>query len=483
MTREELETVHEKYEANSDEWRFFGLAYSGGRAFIEEVIDRKSIRESDNNFAERQEEAINFNYCASIVDLFNFYLTEKDVTRELKSLSTDTQWQMFLSDCDLTGTNYDTYLNEAQKLASAYGSVGILVDKAKTDLNTVEAEISAGVYPYLSLYTLPHILDWEHDKDPISGRPRLKYLKLKDSSNVYRIWTLDRWEVWQVDESNRGAAGNCSMIDDGPNTLGEIPFIWAPNMTCITDPYLGISDIKDISYIVASIVRNISMGDEIIKFAGFPMMRKPMVQQGMEDEEDVVGVSAVTEFDPQFGEGGKPDWMETKILEPVEAILKWIDRKVDEAFRVAHLSGVHGQRKSNNEVASGLALRYEFQQLKTVLTKKAESLNEAERRIIYFWLKWQNREELAKGIEIKRSKNFSINDLADNLENLILAAENVRSTTFVQRIQEAIAKSTLPDMSDVDVDACVNEIRKLVKEPIAGAEETKVKQTWLSNRN
>lgn len=120
MTRQELEKVHAKYAENIDEWNFYGLAYAGGRAFVEEIIQKKSIRESDNNFAERQDEAINFNYCASIIDLFNFYLTEKDVTRDLKSLATDTQWQMFLSDCDLAGTNYNTYLNEVQKLSSAY---------------------------------------------------------------------------------------------------------------------------------------------------------------------------------------------------------------------------------------------------------------------------------------------------------------------------------------------------------------------------
>jgi hypothetical protein len=129
-----------------------------------------------------------------------------------------------------------------------------------------------------------------------------------------------------------------------------------PNIKNLTKPYIGVSDIVDISRIVASIIRNLSSGEEMIKFAGFPMMRKPMRWEGEEGQTDETGHQAVQEFDPEWGEAGKPDWMESVILEPIEATLKWIDRKVDEIYRVAHLSGVHGQRKSNNEVASGLAL-------------------------------------------------------------------------------------------------------------------------------
>lgn len=178
------------------------------------------------------------------------------------------------------------------------------------------------------------------------------------------------------------------------------------------------------------------------------MMRKPMRRDGEDAPEDQTGPRAVQEFDPELGDKGKPDWMESVILEPVESILKWIDRKTDEIYRVAHLSGVHGQRKSNNEVASGLAMRYEFQQLTSVLGKKSHSMCEAEKQIVRFWLMWQNKFDLFKEIKITRSKSFSVDDLSISLDNLIKSMKEVISKTFRQEAQIAMTRMTLPDLKD-----------------------------------
>ncbi|MBW1700211.1 MAG: hypothetical protein JRH18_23780 [Deltaproteobacteria bacterium] len=234
------------------------------------------------------------------------------------------------------------------------------------------------------------------------------------------------------------------------------------NEIIFIDPkHLG-HNIKEIAYIVASIVRNMSSGEEIIKYAGFPMFRKPKeLDTGEEDNdstEEVIGLTAVQEFDPELGEAGKPDWMPTAILEPIEAILKWTDRKTDEIYRLAHLSGVHAQRKSKKGVASGLALRYEYQQLNSVMIHKSQNLNEAEMNIIRLWGRWQN--EPVDGVQVTRSKNFSIDDLSVDLENTLKAMRNVVSKTFREKAQAKIVKATLPDISDKDNEIIVKEIKE-----------------------
>lgn len=460
MKIKDLQETHEKYDENIDDWIFYSLAYEGGKNFIEEAITQNP-RESHANYQSRLNDAVNFNFAQSIIDLYNFYLVEKDPIRDLYTLTEDTQWQMFTKDTDLYGTNYNVILNESQKLSSIFGSVGFLVDKHNNpNVRSVADEIRLGIYPYLSVYTLPNILDWRFGRNKFTGRPELQYLKLKGENNIYYLWWPGRWEKWTYDSEKDQMA---IQIDANVNPLGEIPFIWMPNLTRLSNPFIGISDLVDISRIVASICRNISSGEEVIKYAGFPIMRKPFLEEG-EESEDVTGVRSIEEFPPDNPDA-KPDWMESVVLEPIEAILKWVDRKTDEIYRVAHLSGVHGQRKSNNEVASGLALRYEFQQLTSVLSKKANNMNEAEQKIIYYWLKWQKKEHLFDEVKIKRSKNFSVDDLSIQLDNLIKSMEQVISSTFKKRIQQAIAKQALPDIPEADKKLIHDEIETSVQEP------------------
>jgi len=456
MDKKELQRTHPEYDVHIEDWNLYSLAYTGGKEFIEFALDQIE-RETTGNYRDRIKEGVCLNFSRAIIDLFNFYLTEKAAIRELGLLDADTQWQMFMRDSDFHGTDFDTFMVEASRLASVNGSLGILVTKPGIMAQNLDEEIRNNVYPYCCAYTLQHVLDWRFGKNPINGRPQLQYLKLREDDGNYLIWTLDGWEVWSVNDSDVAV-----LEDSGPNLIGEIPFVWFPSMRSLTSPYLGQSDITEIARIQLSLTRNVSCGEEIIKWSGFPMMRKPMIMEGEDEKEDVVGNSAVQEFNPEFGEAGKPDWMPTEILEPIEAILNWIDRKIDEAYRIAHLSGVHGQRKSNNEVSSGLALRYEFQQLYSVLSKKAESLVETELSIIRLWLKWANKSDWFQQVKIKRSKIFSVDDLAISLDNQIKAIEAVPSQTFRVLAQKHIIKQMLPDVGDSDMTAIESELKTSV---------------------
>ena len=463
MKKTELETknkIHADYETA---WNFYRMAYDGGRPFIEASLVKHPL-ESYANWKVRIDEGICFNYSAAIVDLFNFYLTERATIRHMGGVEKNVQWKLFEEDADLQGTNFDMFLNNSQKIASVYGSAGVLVNKAKA-MQTVAQEVEAGIYPYCSLYTLSNVYDWAWEKDPITHRPILSYLKLKESEeDTYTIWTKSRWEIWRsktADEDSRSAyqyKGDAILLGAGVNPLNEIPFVWLPNIKNIYVPYIGISDIREISYITASIIRNLSHGEEVIKFAGFPMLRLPMQKEGDEPAGENVGVRAVQEFPPDNPQA-RPDWMEAAIAEPITAVLDWIDRKVDETYRIAHLSGVHGQRKSNNEVSSGLALRYEFQQLNSVLIQKNANLLESEQNIIRLWMKWQNLEDKFKDVAITRSPHFSIDDLSLSLDNIIKTISEVASRTFKEKAQKRMTKMVLPDLTDTDYEEIETEIQ------------------------
>ena len=446
-TKLDLEKKHDVYKERIKTWKFLEMAYEGGPDFLNEVITRNS-RESWGNYNERLNDAICYDYSQSIIDLFNFYLTEKSVDRKFKKLDDDPLFKMFLKNVDLNGTNYTVFVNDIQKAASVTGSVGMLIDKPRSVYKTTADHIKFGIYPYCAVYTLPNVYDWEITIDRLTGKPVLSFLKLSEKDDTYYIWYRTHWERWDASQNNTVA-----MIDDGENPLDEIPFMWVQNIKSIISPLHGKSDIAQIAYIDGSIARNVSVGDEVIKFAGFPLMRLPREAPGEDDgtgAEQEVGVRSVLDFDPEFGEQGKPDWLESAVLEPIKATLDWTDRKVDEIFRIAHLSGVHGQRKSNNEVSSGLALRYEFQQLTSVLAKKAENITETELNTLRLWCKWQKQDALFEQVEIKRDKNYNIEDLSVSIENSLKTMDRVRSPRFKQLAEKKLANQELPNMSDDD---------------------------------
>lgn len=478
MKLDELKATNSVYKENIEMWELYGLAYEGGKKFIDYCLKWNS-RESIENWRTRQEEGCSFNFASSIVDLLNFYLTDKQPVRYMAGLDKNELWNMFLKDCDYTGTNYDTFINEAQKFASVYGAVGILINKANVNFEIRQQEIDNSAYPYLTLYTPPNILDWAFMKNEV-GRPQLAYLKLRDSENRYIIWTKDAWYVYEIDERN-----NVILLDQGENRLGAIPFVWSLNIKNATNPIVGTSDIKEISHIVASICRNISAGDEVIKYAGFPMLRLPKAREdAMEKGGDIlVAPNGVLEFDPEQGDKGKPDWLESKILEPIEAVLNWTDRKADEIFRICHLSGVHGQRKSNNEVASGLALRYESQQLNSLLNKKATQMCETELSIIKFFLMWQNQYDLFKDITIMRKREFAVDDLSVSLDINLKAIDSLRSKVFALKVKQNIARQILPDLTDEEYDQIEKEINtSFDKEDLSEEESEDVSKDMPENQ-
>ncbi len=215
---------------------------------------------------------------------------------------------------------------------------------------------------------------------------------------------------------------------------------------------IGTSDIAGIARIDASIIRNLSQGEEVIKYSAFPMMRKPMRRAG--EGIDAAGPTAILEFDPQFP-NAKPDWLEAKCAEPVEAIMEWIDKKVGEIYRSVNAGGIQATETST-QAKSGVALQYEFQQLNSKLATKASNLDEAELSIIRLWMKWQNMTGFDE-ITVRRPRKFSVEDLSTDLNNALVAKTVVTSTAFGKAISRRIARQCLPGakpetMEEIDKD-------------------------------
>jgi len=463
---EELRDVSDIYKQKEKDWAFWGKAYEGGIEFVKEVLTR-NVRESKKNWEERQEEGVNFNYTAIVTDLFSFYLSEKPPTEELKKLAKDEIWKLFIKDCDLFGTNFDDFMTEEQKMSSVYGMIGVLIDKPKGEKINRQAEINNNIYPYCCAYTPLNILDWAHERNPKNGRFELAYLKLREIDGTYLLWTKENWARYQINKVEEKES--VDLIENGDNPLKEIPFFWLMNIRSLSNPFIGVSDVKEISRITASVIKNVSCGDEIIKYAGFPMLRMPKdeltSQGGIKQRSNIISERSVLEFDPELGDKGKPDWLKTEVAEPIDAILKWISRKIDEMFQLSYLSGVQAHSKSN-QPRSGAALKYEYQQLGRVLSKKSNNQAEGKLKIIYFWLKWQKQNELFKDVVVQKSEDFSVDEMEQTLENYMKARQLVYSETFLRVIGKTVAKKMIPESTPDVIEQINKEIEAEPHKPL-----------------
>ena len=253
------------------------------------------------------------------------------------------------------------------------------------------------------------------------------------------------------------------LENEGANPLGEIPFVFLYNLRHVRWKSIGISDISDIAPIDLSIVRNLSQCEEVIGLAGFPMMRKPM-RELHETGPDLAGVSAVLEFNPEHGESGKPDWLHAAVGESVSAIMEWISFKVKEIYRTANAGSAVFNEQSSSE--SGTALRTRFQLLNSRLVAKGNNVSEAERGIIWYWLKWQQQERLYDGILVERPKSYEVDDLSSDLGNALNVRQLIEAPEFGMELQKRVARNFLDHLDD-----------KRANEVLKNIEQTVMRQT------
>lgn len=479
LTGDELSATHELYIKYNQEWRFLNAAYEGVRALVEWGAIEQHERESEVNYNRRIDEAYGFSYSRSIVDILNSYLFKKEYPRTIpETLAGDPAWLSFMDDCNLEKMEFDEFFIEQQRQASIQGHIGLLVDKPRVNSENVAQEKEKNIYPYVVAYKPTYILDWEYERDE-TGRRELVYLKVLDDDDYYRVWTKEEWQVWQlieeegVDVAKSRVPANTKqkvgmaarLVDSGMNPLGEIPFVWLFNERSTIDKEIGKSDINDVARIDCSIIRNMSQIEEIINYAAFPMMRKPMQEgTGSADQDDEVGVTAVLEFDPEHPES-KPDWLNSEVAGPIDATLKVVAKKIEEIYRSSNVGGM-AATEIQTSPKSGTALKSEFQLLNSKLVKKGKNVVRAKREVVDFWLKWmQIYESMKEEVEFAYIKTFEVEDLMTDLENILTGKAIVTdSPSFLKEVQKIAARLLVPAGED--------ELLALIDEEIDSVEYT-----------
>lgn len=443
MTREELESTNELYDSLRDEWLFHVRSYFGGKMYKEGNYLLQHPFESSANYGRRKATSYYYNYCGPIVDIFVSHLFRKEAVRDFGSLSGDSLFRLFLKDADLEGNTFTHFMRDAQRFASIYGRVSIMVDKPQViPVTRAEAE-EYGIRPYVSLVTPENLLDWSFARLPYSGRVVLDSVKVKEGPDTYRIWNRDGWELWLI----HSGTGEVRLADAGWHGLGEVPIVNLYNKRTGTR-MAGVSDIQDIADINRNIYYLCSDAREIIENTAFPMLAVPYSRGGAEEKE--IGPRNILQFDPAEP-NSRPLWLEAP-HSSLSEIREWVQRDIEEIYRIAKLGGVRAAEAS--VAKSGVALELEHQQLYATLSEKADNVEQAEQKVLELWARWEGKTFDGR---VDYPDDFSIRDMERDLRNVISAREAaVESATFNRELQKKIVRMVLPK-TDEYLLASINE--------------------------
>ena len=465
MTKPELLKTHKDYKLAMKRWDFFIRSYDGGDDYRDGNYLIQHPFESDPNYKRRKEIAYFYNYCAPIIDIYVSYLMRNSPKRTYGNLSTEvvpprepkTLFDAFWWDCDLEGTNFEQFMRDAQRYASIYGRVSIIVDKPAMIVDTQAQAREQGIRPYLNLITPENMLDWEYVRLR-SGRPVLSMVKIRESDTEYRIWTMFGWTLWRIGPEDTGG----ELIDFGMTNIGEIPIVTLYNKKS-RKRQIGVSDINDIADINKNIYYFCSDAQEIIENTAFPMLalakeNTPPPAEGTTAAP--VGPKNIQEFDPDAS-NGKPFWLEPP-HSSLQEIREWIQQNAQEMARMAQMGGMRNMETST-QPWSGISIQEQETRLFATLNTKATNSEQAELDIFRLYSLWED--ETFSG-NVEYSRDFAIKDMTTALNNAIQAGtQRIESLTFEKARQKKIVDATLPDIEESDRDTIYNEIEKLDKLP------------------
>ena len=457
-SRQDIENQHQHYKGMMPRWEYFIRSYLGGK----EYQDGKFLQPYQLEFENEYHKRINFtpldNHCRNIIDIYSSFLFRVEPVRQLASLEEDMSVEQFKDDADLEGRSFEALMREAQRFASIYGHVWLLMDKPSTNVMTRAEELDQGIRPYLNIYTPENVLDWHYTRND-AGYYYLDYLKIREEQTAegeyYKLWYLDKIDCVFVSSTSRDEP---KLISSLPNPLMKIPAVILYNQRSPMRG-LGVSDLTDVADLQKAIYNEFSEIEQIIRLSNHPSLVKT------KDTDAGAGAGSIIEIPENLDANLKP-----YILQPngsnLDGVLRSINHKVEAINRLTHVGTL---RATAERVQSGIALRTEFELLNARLSEKSKLMELAEEQIWRLFADWQ--ETVFDG-EIEYPESFDIRDWATDLELLQQAkASNIKSATFAKEIDKQIARTVIEDDTtleqiDSEIDGGTEALGEFAQQPI-----------------
>lgn len=373
--------------SRSPDWRRFELVYDGGEKFIfskDPITLFSHERESQRSVIDRQRRAYYRNHAEAIVSLKSDAIFQPQVSRGLEG---DADFEAFLHDVDLRGTNADPFFLELGRWAMVYGQqwAGITIPAAP-DLAAVAARAgrtvsaaeaaAAALRPFYYQLSPLSVIDWLEDE-----RGQLEYVVVVEEEvrrqplgsredaktrTVLRVLTKTSIERFAV-----SASGEKTSLGVRAHPFGEVPLV---PVRIRKD---GRSQLEDIARLAIGVFNLDSMANEQAARQTF----NQLVLKLSDPEKGMALISGTDQVLP-LKQDDSAEYLAPDV-NTIAALRDMAQELIDEMWAIAHLRGRPGGGKGAQPAVdvSGVAYAYEWKAAETDLFGIALALEEADLKL------------------------------------------------------------------------------------------------------
>jgi hypothetical protein len=360
-------------------------------------------RESDQKYLNRQAIAYYLNYLQPVVDSHVTPLFRREITRTATA-GNGGMWDAFFEDADGGGHGLGDVMRKAAFPAKRDGLHILVMTAPKDAPRTAEEAIKAPPF----IYGVPALDILSLQRDRFGRIAVLQHAEMVTVNGEQvqggRELRADGWRTFFGEQTIEQGAF------DRPYTSAPVVEI-APGAT-LRGAMLPRSEFVAVARCCHRLFNLCSELDEILRMQTFSILTYP----AKDVTSITVGTNNILGYDPEF-RGATPAFIAPS-NEPAAVLQDQFDRLVREIYRMSlltHQTGSTNKGQTQN-LASGIALRIDRENLDSALADFANALEQAEKGIADLWA-WITGETIT--YEVAYPRDFTLQDMATELQPLL----------------------------------------------------------------
>jgi hypothetical protein len=468
---------HPAYDELLPHWQFLIDTFEGGPGWLKKHIVR-FYKEGDREFEDRLKRAYRDNISRDVVEIWSAHTFKVPVTRaEGAPAAVLDFWKRANRGKD--AVSIDDLMREASDKSGAVSPIYLVVDMPAAPrlpegqvLTQAHAQ-SLGLRPYAYIVYPTDVLDFGLDEDDEFTWVLIREYKRDDEDPFtasgkfrerFRLWTRTSWHLYEKTGENGPTAYR--LVEEGEHPLGRVPVIQLAHKKG-PSRYRAIALTEEIAYKDKAVANFESCLSNVICDQTFSQLAIPDAgliasteknAEGRREKMIKMGTRRIFLFNDKAQHAPhflSPDASQGKL------ILEAIDRLREQIFEDALLDTEGGQKASRAKTATEAS--FDFEKLNSALSEKARGLEAAERQLaelVCLWTKTPYEpDDVATWVVYPR--RFNVKALADELQEALTVKQvGDLGPTFWQRYLEGLVRKLLPDVSDDDFAAIVEEIKQ-----------------------
>jgi hypothetical protein len=400
------------YQKRDSVWRYNSDHYAGGRNLADSPYSKEYLfqfgLEDDDAYVARlkRSKGLFDNLIARALGVYQSQIFRRDPVRKLPESLKPMQ-----DDVDMNETDASPFFQMVAEQAQVHGLSFVLVDAPRVDGTLTEMDRQSGrLRPWFEHVSALNLYDWDVEIDDPTRRGMLNYIVICDKIDFgkkpftkeverkrYRVWKPDSWEVWLTPE---GGSADPTMLDSGPNALGEVPLV--PFYDRRIAPMQGSTIVDDVALASNSLWNAASVRDEAFQYQGFNQL---VLTTDQNISELKLGESRAIKLPL----GASAAYL-TPSSVPFEAYQKLVNETLE---KVADLVFARTSRQlPTGQVESADKRDIDRQEFVALLNRKSSNFQDAEKLCWVLASQYLNvrKEKAREEIDVEYNREFRVNE-------------------------------------------------------------------------